>query len=322
MSGPVMIGPKNPTANTPMHYTFDAETVAIYVQNYTRFTLLVSFSATEPTATDSLNNQYDGVLAAGGRDVFYVQSRGATTRERGLNAIGAFSGSVWIMPIDRTGSQANVGTVSGINDLWVSGYGPYDPPPPITGGMPLNVDLSSQARVVAIPPPGSQALSGSWDPSIFNPLTINFVTLSATNIANLQACVYLFYFSLFPTATATPSSMHFQLQAQPQDSGHNAVGSVTTLFRATTYSYGTTTYLFAFPVVFSPYFPLAALVGYPSNARYLEINLVQTGGANIASDFNFALTADPNNLSFPPSYGGNSGPQRWGGQFTNQIGLW
>ena len=185
-SGPIVIGPRPAIAGSVLSYSVPKETQAIYVQNYTRFTLLVSFSATEPTATDSLNNQYDGVLAAGGRDVFYVQSRGATTRERGLNAIGAFSGSVWIMPIDRTGSQANVGTVSGVNDLWVSGYGPYDPPPPITGGMPLNVDLSSQARVVAIPPPGSQALSGSWDPSIFNPLTINFVTLSPSSTRTLR----------------------------------------------------------------------------------------------------------------------------------------
>src|SRR5690348_12752248 len=100
---------------------------------------------------DSLNNQYDGVLAPGGRDTFYVQSRGASSAERSLNAMGAFTGNVWIMPVDRTASQANTGTLSTISDVWLSAYGPYDPPPPFPGGMPLNVDLSSQPRVVTVP---------------------------------------------------------------------------------------------------------------------------------------------------------------------------
>ena len=325
--GPIMIGPKSPTVNTPLKYSFPADTIAIYVQNYTRYTLLVNFSDTQPTATDSLNNQYDGVLAAGGRDVFYVQSRGASAAERSLNSIGAFTGVVWIMAIDRTPSQANVGTVSGTNDIWISAYGPYDPPPPITGGMPLNVDLSSQPRVIALPPPGGQCVNGQWLAGTFPTFQITTLFLSTKMAAQLNGWIYLYHLSIFPKSPggATPLATDFELAFTPQNAGHADLDVSTGIFFGQVASYrdATNHQLALTPCIITPHFPLAIPMTLPATTVQLKIALATTSGSPVDCWYNVAVDIDQNNLITPPSYGGPvSGYAKWSGSYTQLTGLW
>lgn len=326
MSGPLVIGPQQPALNTVMPFTgLPADSIAIYVQNYSRFTLLVSFGATAPTATDSLNNQYDGMLAPGGRDIFYVQSRGASRMERSLNAMGAFTGNVWIMPVDRTGSLANAGTVSGQNDIWVSIYGPNDPLPPFPGGMPLNVDLSSQARVIAIPPAGGQLLNGTWNTATFATQGIALFALSATNIALQAAQLYLFHLGMYqqlPAAVAAPAQTRVAVQAQFQTSGFVNVGSPVSMYIFPFINYLTATQFATTNIVLTPFFPICSTLTVPATAAWLAVNLVKVGGVDTQIQFDYQMWLDPNNAGPPASYGGNAGPQRWAGQYSSQAGIW
>lgn len=326
-NGPTTIGPRAASVNTILSYSFAADTRAIYVQNYSRYTLLVSFADAEPTATDSLNNQYDGVLSPGGRDVFYVQSRGASSQERGINRIGAFTGKVWIMPVDRTGSQANAGTVSGVNDVWVSAYGPYDPEPPITGGMPLNVDLSSQPRVISLPPPGAQLLGDSsqdWTTSAPGAHLLIPLAATANNLAAGQMIVYIFHLGLFPqvVTSGTFIQTRIALQAQPSDASNTPLGSPTTLYHVPVISGLSTSAVYAPPIILQPYFPLAAIVPLPGNTANVWLQFVKVGGGDMVIEYQYAIWYDQNNAGSPPGYGGSIQAQRWNGQFSTSAGIW
>lgn len=151
MAGPALIGPWNPVSGTPNQYKFGPETQWVYVRNQTHLTLLVVFSETQPKSLNSLSNEYDNVVREGGELLMWTQSRGASTAERSLNAVGAFTGSVWIMPVDLSSTLASTGTTSSTNNVWVGAGGPYDPPPPVSAGIPLGTDLTSQPRVIALP---------------------------------------------------------------------------------------------------------------------------------------------------------------------------
>lgn len=233
MSGPLVIGPRSVTAGTVLQYSsLPPDTVAIYIQNYSKLTLLVSFGVSQPTATDSLNNQYDSVLAPGGRDVFYVQARGASIAERRLNAVGAFTGNVWLMPVDRTTAQANTGTTSQMNDVWLSAYGPYDPLPPFPGGMPLNIDISSQPRVVGLPM-CTRALDGNSFNQAFpgagvnSELFLNSLTGLIVPGHTIRVNIYLYSFSICTTANAAGAGGVVQtLLGDVRTAGGVSVGTV------------------------------------------------------------------------------------------------
>ncbi len=297
MSGPTLIGPFALTPGTPIHVQMSAETQAVYVQNYSRYTVLVSFSDTQPTATDSLNNQYDGVLQAGGRDVFYVQSRGASAQERRLNAIGAFTGSVWFMPIDRTSAQASTGSVSQINDLWVSAYGPYDPPPPFPGGMPVSLDLVSQPRVVVVPMSLSHFYVNTWN-GVGTSLVATLIP-TATQLAAGFAPIYLYYANVIAgSATGTTT---FAIQLQWQNGGGGSVGSPFVFCEGKVWANATNNT--ATQWEFRPGFPLGAVGPMPGGAAQAAIQIANLGGTPITVAFTIAVGMDGQNISAPREIG-------------------
>lgn len=326
--GPVLIGPKQPTAGVVMAYTVPADTASIYVQNYTRLHLLISFGDVAPTATDSLSNQYDGVLAPGGRDLFYVQSRGASSRERGLNAMGAFTGHVWIMPVDRSNTLAFAGTASGNNDIWVSAYGPYDPPPPFPGGMPLNVDISSQPRVISLPIPGDFAATDTWSPAVTNPFSLIILQIPPALVTAGQFIFYIFHLSAFPQLNAAATSQTVAFQAQLLDNSLANIGAATLLYEATIAAAGSGTNAgFYSPLIIQPHFPLAYNLQPPANAVWVAFQTRLAAGGTTPIVINFAAMLDFNNTGIPPNYGGtNSGniAERWAGQFggLGGTGMW
>lgn len=299
MSGPLLIGPTPLTVNMPVQVKMAAETHAIYVQNYSRYTILVSFSDVQPTSTDSLNNQYDGVLQAGGRDVFYVQSRGASAMERSLNAMGAFTGSVWFMPIDRTGNQSNTGSVSQINDLWVSAYGPNDPPPPFPGGMPVNVDLSSQPRIITIPMTLSQSFLGTWNGvGTFDVTTFN---ASAAQVLAGFAPLYLYYINVI-AATAT-GTLTFNVQAQEKDAGGAATGLPYIFCTGKVWANATNNT--ATQWEFRPPFALGKVGPLNPNTAKITVQFANVSGTPITVGFTLCASMDTRNISSPREIGNN-----------------
>ena len=304
-SGPIVIGPRPAVAGSVLSYSVPKETQAIYVQNYSKLTLLVSFAATAPTATDSLNNQYDGVLAPGGRDTFYVQSRGASSAERSLNAMGAFTGNVWIMPVDRTASQANTGTLSTISDVWLSAYGPYDPPPPFPGGMPLNVDLSSQPRVVTVPMAldsfsffsGRVGFPASLASVQFGPSLQLGVNIPVSMV------FYLYQLIITPGFDAGGAGgMDVTIQVDCQTSGGASVGFP---FPITMMRYSLWWAAAAGPydkIDWKSPYPLGVEMSPPANANHLALLLKNNGSTNAPSqfDYNVGLGSDTSNTNIVP----------------------
>lgn len=298
MSGPILIGPRLANAGGIMSYSVPAETQAIYVQNYSKLTLLVSFAATAPSATDSLNNEYDGVLAPGGRDTFYVQSRGASVAERSLNAMGAFTGNVWIMPVDRTGALVNTGSISTNSDVWLSAYGPYDPPPPFPGGMPLQVDLSSQPRVVAVPIGLSHFYTNDWALIAGHTPAVSVLATWIPSSAQLAArvCGMYFYYAWLDVqynSTGTEAIV-FNLEIQWRTAAGTAVGAAFVIAKGTIVSSTTSGDHWKL----SPAAPFAAIGAIPATAAKVDVQINFWNGAVVASSGTVGLAGfmDPTNL--------------------------
>ncbi|HEX5548487.1 MAG TPA: hypothetical protein VFX24_13840 [Ktedonobacterales bacterium] len=297
-SGPTTIGPLTAVSGSVLSYTVPPETQAIYVQNYSKLTLLVSFAATAPTAMDSLNNQYDGVLAPGGRDTFYVQSRGASSAERSLNAMGAFTGNVWIMPVDRTSGLVNSGSISTNSDVWLSAYGPYDPPPPFPGGMPQNVDLSSQPRVVAVPIGLSHFYTNNWSLAAGHVPLISLLATWIPTPAQLAAGVcgmYVHYVWVDCAYNGTGSmSFPFDLEIQWRTSGGAAVGSAFVIARGTLVSATTSGDHWKL----NPAAPLALVGQIPPTAAKVDVQINFSSGAVVAVGGTLGVVGfmDPTNV--------------------------
>lgn len=168
-------------SGNPFQVRVSTETIALYVQNKSQLTLYLAFQEARPSAPDSTASLYNAVVLPGHQALVPVQSRGSSSSERSLNAMGAFTGSVWIMPRDYTGNLAFTGNVSKDVGVFVTAFGPYDPLPATAVDTPA-VDLSSQPRVVTIPAPGggchadTVALTGQGTYILTHPLLSTSIT--------------------------------------------------------------------------------------------------------------------------------------------------
>lgn len=318
------IGPFTTTTTPPIvtgqafQVDIPLATVAIQVHNDTPFRLYVQFDGDKPTATSSVVvGGYDGMASPWAHPVI--------PRQQSLGSYSPFNGKLWIMVVDPTSVLAQTGSISTLAEIHIDCYMPNEQWPQ-AWAIPRQQDVTSQARMIALPPGGGQLLNGTWSTATFATLGVNIFTLSATNIQLQAAVFYLFHLGLYPqipAAAGVPQQTRCALQAQFQTGGFVNVGLATTLYlfpMITTFNAANDASAQA--IVLQPFFPIVAPLTVPATAAFLVINLVKLGGNDAVIQFNFQMEVDPNNAGPPASYGGNFGPNRWAGQYSNTSGLW
>lgn len=305
MAGPVTIGPTAPTDKQPFQTMVSTETVAVYVQNKSRMTLYVAFQDVQPTAQDSSGGQYNAVVLPGHQALIPVQSRGVSGRERSLNAMGAFTGSVWIMPRDYTGTNATSGTASSLVGIFVSAYGPYDPLPVTAVDQPV-IDLSSQPRVIAMPSSGEISVTGQFVPST---VPQDAVIVNQTGVGGIiqttGIMLYIYSFTVMPAWAPNLGAAQVKLRAQPVDILNTPIGAavdmltfVVTVAQAPLANQFTST-----GFIFTPAAPYPVSIGQRPGARAINILLTLASGFGVTLDYNLNLGIANSNIFSIPSIG-------------------
>ena len=146
-----MIGPLTLTVGQPFRLDLAPDTAYVDIQNDSLNDVWVHYGETQPTDITNANKtwhrvvrrQHNGLLPT-------VGYRGASAAERQTNTIGAFKGRIWLLAVS-PGGLAVTGTISGRSQVYVTPYAIGDALPSHSS-LSTQMDLSSQPRVIAIPP--------------------------------------------------------------------------------------------------------------------------------------------------------------------------
>jgi hypothetical protein len=290
------LGPYKLIVGTVTHVKIPMDAVQVHIKNDSQFDLLVSFNPTQPTnITDSLDGTWNATVLRHTDPVIPVQTLGASALEKQLNALGgSYQGDVWISPLNAI-NIASGGSSSGLQRVWLTTRGPYDPPI-VPSANTRQVDLTSQPRIVSVPVGIQNFVAGAWNAGsgdfIFSKLPI-----PAMMQTDHILCSYLYSAVVQPDATSTSGLMTFSIDAQPLTVGNAPTGIATHLawgaiaIDSTAHTMTSWSYTPAAP---SAKFYNGAL---PANATQIGFQLTYQTGATLNAGYTIQVDIDGTNLA-------------------------
>lgn len=177
-----MIGPLTLTVGQPFKLQLDQATKYIDVQNDSPYDVWVFFGNVKPTDLANAQNTWHRTARRDHTSLLPVEGyRGASRFEFSNNALGAFQGTAWLMPVN-PGGLALTGTTSARNQVFVTPYLAGEPLPS-HAARSSSVDLTSQARMLSVPIAVTPT-SSKWTPAALTTQLIgSSFALSAANLA-------------------------------------------------------------------------------------------------------------------------------------------
>lgn len=272
----------SPTAGVWCSLQIPRDTATLFFKNDGPYDYFLSYGGTShPPYTPPNDSRIMAQVFAGEYAVLPIQSRGTAPRELALNAIGDFDGYVWYYAVDNTGGLALSGSASSRNLLALVTYGPFDAAPVAGSVRPLWHDLSSQPRVIAIPPATVNAFVGQASYTAALQIATPFPSFLGSLVSTSGSFVVPIYlYSLH--VSASQSSVLFAVQAIGRNDSGTILDTIT-IFRGNTVT-GNVSFTPAFPFV-CRYVPSAGVVDISIQIQALAI------GAN-PSKFEYNITAE------------------------------
>lgn len=277
--------------NTAVAIQIDRSARAIQVHNDSPYLLYLAFDGQQPTALASMHGEYDASVGPWGHPVIPIQRTAASARERMLNAISDFTGTLWVMTIDPTGKLAQTGSVSQLNMVHLDVLLPGEAWPQ-AWAVPRQHDLTSQPRVVCVPMGLSHFNTGQWAVGDPSPLVLQTANISPAQLAAGTAPIYLYYAQIYATSSTT-NAMAFNLEVQWRTAGGVALGGPFVMARGAVLD--NVTNQTTAPWVFAPAWPFAAVGPFPATAAKADLQLTFISGSRMTVHYTVAFWMDPTN---------------------------
>jgi hypothetical protein len=275
-------GPLSLTTNTITPVSVPNSSTFVYIGNDSPYDVLVSFLPSQPPVSTTAVGDWTGVVQA------FHHGNFPTPANLQSPLGGGFTGRVWLLPLDtRSAGLSTTGSISALANLWVIATEAGEQPPDAYAA-PRQTDLSSQPRIVAVPPSTAQTMTGEATftaaGQVYTPIgaVVAAPPSPATQFDGATTIVVYLYSLHFVCSAAI---LKYRLRLVCTDHA-SVVLSNSDMF----YGQCSTT----MPNVFTPYFPFSYAFAPPATTTNVSLNIYAAAiSANPTTlELNLAMEAD------------------------------